>query len=159
MDGVVDMARPVVRAAVAADALAIYPNLIERHRKQVDALGQGALGIVASLEASAVTMCGAVGGEVVCLGGVFPVGSALVPAGETWMIHTPGIERHRKAFLRESRRTVHGWLDRFLVLSDFVDVRDGKTLRWLRWIGFRVTDNLRAPDGRTMLRVELRRWA
>ena len=107
-----------VREATAADAVAIYGRVIERHRAQIDALGMGVDGLIQQIERSAVTMVGMVDGVPVCLGGVLPYGAALVPCGETWMIITPELEDCRKAFLRLSRATVWRWMDRFWMLSD-----------------------------------------
>jgi hypothetical protein len=80
--------------------------------------------------------CGVGHGGPFCVGGVVVSPSGI---GAPWMIATPGVARNRKFFLRASRAGVAAMQARFPVLRNVVDVRYDKSIRWLTWLGFRVS--------------------
>lgn len=55
-----------------------------------------------------------------------------------WALSGPGVEKHKKAFLRTSRAVLAQLLERSEVLWNFVDVRYAAALRWVKWMGFSV---------------------
>lgn len=69
-------------------------------------------------------------------GAVIVVGGAI--NGRVWMIASEaGLERHKRQFLRQSKAEVAEMLKLWPVLRTRVDERWIKSLRWLRWLGFR----------------------
>lgn len=69
-----------------------------------------------------------------------PVGICGIAAGHTpgdkqvWMLATDELFRHRKLFLRESRRWIHSYLKRYR-LWNWVDARNTEHIAWLNWLG------------------------
>ncbi len=150
----------VVRPATPDDAVAILPHVIPKQRAALDALPGGDLaGLQYAIGMSERTICGAVNGVPVCLGGVVRSGSALAPVGILWMTITPGLAKHPKQFLRDSRATIRSWASMFPVLVDFVDTEQKTTLRWLSWLGFDILPPVPGMNGNMVHPVELRAWA
>lgn len=72
-------------------------------------------------------------GEPIMIFGVVPVEEM---AAAIWLLSTPEIEDVSLTFLRESRRIISDFHDRWPVLFNYVDARNEVHLKWLRWIGF-----------------------
>lgn len=88
--------------------------------------------------------------EPLCIGGVGP-GAGI---GVLWMVSQPGLERHKKFFLRESRARLPELLERFPRLITIVSCEYTKSLRWLEWLGFDVSQEI-AVRGRPLRKVTL----
>lgn len=58
--------------------------------------------------------------------------------GLPWMVGTQDLERHRRAFLLESRRVFEVIQARRSYLVNWVDARNRKAVRWLAWLGFTI---------------------
>lgn len=73
-----------------------------------------------------------------------------------WLLTGIGIERHKKAFLRETK----WWIENrasamYPHLVNIVDARYEQSLRWLRWLGFKIHDPRPfGPDGVMFCTVE-----
>lgn len=86
-------------------------------------------------------------GRIICMAGVSPfslVGSTGVP----WILGSPLVAMHRRAFLTESRRMVARWLCCFASLRNVVDCRYLVAIRWLRWLGFEIGPAFSLAHGR-----------
>jgi len=71
--------------------------------------------------------------------GMFGVGKSNMPnTGIVWMLNTPLLEKHRVQFLRACK--AGEWVDvlheKYPILTNAVDERNTKHIRWLRWLGF-----------------------
>jgi hypothetical protein len=62
--------------------------------------------------------------------------SMMLGPGVPWMVASPEIASVGARFLRESRRQVATMLERYTVLTNFVDARNEPAIRYLRWLGF-----------------------
>lgn len=73
---------------------------------------------------------------------MFGVGdiNILAGIGGPWFLGTDALDAHRMAFLRGSRRWLPKLLARYEVLRNFVDVRNTASVRWLRWLGFTLSE-------------------
>ena len=93
----------------------------------------------AAFKSSAVTWTASVAGEPMC---IFGVGAAsfLSREGSPWLLGTDLILAHQLGFLRRSRAVVAEMLGLFPRLANVVDARNAMSIRWLRWLGFRVGD-------------------
>lgn len=60
--------------------------------------------------------------------------------GSPWLLGTPLIERYPSFFLRNSRPYVSQMLDAYPTLTNYVDVRNRLSVRWLQWCGFQLTE-------------------
>lgn len=82
---------------------------------------------------------GVVDGEPVCVFGVAR-GSLLSGEGWPWMIGTDRLPFRGRAFLEGSREVVAEMRRRFPVLRNFVDERNYRAVRWLKWLGFTIME-------------------
>jgi hypothetical protein len=73
----------------------------------------------------------------VCIYGVVPE-SMLGNVGVPWMVSTHYMDIHAGTFLRQSRTQVMETLGKFNKLLNFVDARNQRSIRWLKWCGFNV---------------------
>lgn len=87
-----------------------------------------------SFAASVLCWAAVVDRETIAMFGVVPRGPW--PAGRPWMIGTKDLDKHRFKFVKGCREVVQEMLGTFPSLENVVDVRNRKTIRWLRWLGF-----------------------
>ena len=78
-------------------------------------------------------------GVPVCVFGIVPY-SVLSGAGIPWMVGTPGIDRHAVGFIRRCRMDLARFFGEWDKLFNVVDARNTKAIRWLKWLGFSVSD-------------------
>ena len=132
-----------MRPSIVEDTIYVARNLREEDREEcVAAAGlPPEISIPLSVRKADVcrTIC-APGGNPMGLYGVTgaegTVGGAKVAS--VWMVCTPEILAHQKAFLRRSRRCVDKFFDDWDVLVNFADVRNEVHHNWLRWCGFTI---------------------
>lgn len=55
-----------------------------------------------------------------------------------WLLCSDVIRQHPKVFLRETKRQTYEWLERHLILRNFVHVDHSRSIRWLEWLGFTI---------------------
>jgi hypothetical protein len=76
-------------------------------------------------------------GPVVAAWGVRPL-SILASKGLAWCLTGEAVERHWRMFARASLWWRDAMLEDFDFLENHVDARYEVSIRWLRWLGFRV---------------------
>lgn len=88
---------------------------------------------------------------------MFGVGdiNILAGVGAPWLLGTDAVEQNYIAFLRGSVEWRDQLLQRYSVLKNFVDVRNRASIRWLRWLGFTLSDPM-AYRGHEFRLFELR---
>ncbi len=93
--------------------------------------------ITRSLEASPDPRVGLADGEVTC---VFGVGewSAIGLLGVPWLLTAESMPRHASKLLSGSRAYMDEVRERYTVLTNHVDARNQKAVRWLRWLRFEI---------------------
>jgi hypothetical protein len=78
-------------------------------------------------------------GELVAISGIS--GSLIDDGvGVIWMLASDGVERVPKLLLKGQRQYVRDLLQGHDMLLNFVDNRNIKAHRWLRWLGFQLGD-------------------
>lgn len=97
------------------------------------------------LRISALCYTALVDGEPVAVVGVTPL-SVLAGKGCPWMVATSRVDRHARQLLEVSRPVVDLMAEQFPLLANFVDNRNVKAHRWLRWLGFHLHPPV--PHGR-----------
>ena len=107
-----------------ADVLEIYSSHLIR---PFDALMEGF--------ASGPCWVALSGGRTLCAFGV-AVASISTGTANPWMLGTDEIEAHAREFLVKGKKIVDGWAGTYPVLFNYVDARNKKAIRWLRWLGF-----------------------
>lgn len=60
----------------------------------------------------------------------------LCGGGHPWMLATPALPAHARAFHHLAAEVLQGWLTQYARLSNLVDSRNALHIRWLRRLGF-----------------------
>lgn len=124
--------------ATEDDARELAPLLRAEDRAEVIALGiEPVDGLLQSLAAAREAWTYRDDGRIICMAGVAPL-SLIGSTGVPWLLGSPLVASHRRAFMVETRRMVAQWLSIFPVLRNVVDARYEAAIRWLRWLGFTV---------------------
>jgi RimJ/RimL family protein N-acetyltransferase len=126
-----------IRPATFRDALTLVMRKADR--EEVEALsGRDPREVlVESVERSASAWAGLADGKLVCLFGVVPM-SLVGVTGIPWLLGSDDVCTYGRAFLRRNRAYVHAMLAEYPVLTNVVDARNDVSIRWLRWLGFRL---------------------
>lgn len=127
----------VFRPATVADVAAIVPRLRQADIDECNALvGPGrVLATAASTVAgSPYAMAWEHDGELIALFGV--AGSLLDDIGAPWMFGTPAMHRCGRALISASPAYIRQMTELFPILSNVVDVRNVRSIRWLKRMGF-----------------------
>ena len=92
-----------------------------------------------SVAGSSLSKVGRVDGKPVV---VFGVGSPglLSAKGVPWMLAIEGFEKYAIAFLRRCRKGVREMAQDYEVLENWVDDRNTTSIKWLKWMGFKMDD-------------------
>jgi len=88
---------------------------------------------------------------------MFGVGdlNVLAGSGAPWLLGTDVVLAHQTEFLRSSLEWRGQLLRRYSILRNFVDARNEVSVRWLRWLGFSLSDPVE-HRGHTFYIFELR---
>lgn len=92
-----------------------------------------------SLRKSSVAWTALVDGRPEVMWGVGDI-NILAGVGAPWLLGTDAVEKHSVAFLRRSADFRAQLLARYSVLRNFVDDRNTVSIRWLKWLGFKLSD-------------------
>lgn len=134
--------------ATEDDARELAPLLRAEDRAEVLALGLEPVdGLLQSLGAACETWTWRDDGRIICMAGVVPL-SLIGSTGVPWLLGSPLVARHRRAFMLETRRMVAHWLMMFGVLRNVVDDDYAAAHRWLRWLGFEISEPFTLANGR-----------
>lgn len=87
---------------------------------------------------------GLIDGVPICMFGVVPA-SLVESVGRPWMIGTPAVEKFDRIFLKHCHEVVKNMASEYKTLYNFVDLRNKKAIRWLKWLGFTMEEP--APFG------------
>lgn len=132
------MSELLIRDIREGDVEALLANLRPADRAEADALlgpnkTDGA--IRESIDLSVMAWTGHVGDEVAFIFGCSPA-SLLGDEGIPWLVGTPLIDRHRRAFIRFSHTYIPSMQAIFPTLVNLVDARNVKSIAWLKKMGF-----------------------
>ena len=118
---------------------------VARHMRAADvaecaACGYTDLEAVLREEVAISALCWAVhiDGEPAALFGVAPLTGLLGETGVPWLLGTPLVTRHRRAFIRTSAAYIARMHAAFSHLLNFVHAENTQAVRWLRHAGFTV---------------------
>ena len=74
-------------------------------------------------------------GVPACMFGVTQA-SLITDTGRPWMISTDVVDRYPLSFLREQKPFMVNIRRSYARLENYVDVRNTRSIRWLKWLGF-----------------------
>lgn len=132
------MAELLIRDVQPGDVEALLQNLRPADRAEADALfgpDKAESAIRESVSLSVMAWTGHVGDEVAFIFGCAPA-TLLGEEGLPWLVGTPLIDCHRRAFIRFSHTYIPCMLAIFPTLVNLVDARNVKSIAWLKKMGF-----------------------
>lgn len=110
-----------------------------------------------SLRKSSLAMTALVDGRPEVMFGAGDL-SVLSQVGAPWLLGTDAVTEHYVAFLRRSVSWRDQLLLRYQVLRNAVDDRNAASKRWLRWLGFNLSEPMPlGKDGEMFRLFEMRR--
>jgi hypothetical protein len=126
-----------VRPAVLEDAAAIAADLREADRLELEASTpkKPEAAILEAIRLSVVCWTAECDGVPIAVFGVSPV-SMIRGTGSPWLLGTTGCDAVTVPFVRLARQYIPAMLSLFPELENMVDVRNVKSIRWLKRLGF-----------------------
>jgi hypothetical protein len=127
-----------VRPATLADAQDVAARLREEDRQEVLAAG--------GMDPRIVLPAYIMEGREVYAAGIESIGRAEVlfgcdpvtgepQIGVIWLLSTPVLYDYRREFLVTSKRLFAEYHERYELLTNFVDERNVRHIKWLKWLG------------------------
>ncbi len=147
-----------VRASVSGDITPIAEGMRMADRAEVWAASRRTpeQALSFSFQNSALVFTGLADGNPFVMFGVGEQ-SRLLGVGVPWLLGTDEIARHAVPFLRRCGFWKKRLLADYRVLKNHVDNRNQLSIRWLRWIGFSLSEpRPHGPDGLLFRAFELR---
>lgn len=134
------MARLEIRTATLDDAFKLHPNLRELDRQELEAsagLNTG-MTLARSVVLSEHPRAGvAPDGEVVALYGIVPR-SILSDIGVPWMLASDRAAQYPKQIFGIAKDFTLRSRERYELLENYVDTRNGPSIRWLERLGYTI---------------------
>lgn len=96
-------------------------------------------GLMSCLKQSSIARTAMFEEEVAAMFGVAPV-NMMTGHGSMWLLSSQVVEEVPLLFLRRSREEVRKLLEVWPLLTNYVDARYTKALRWVEWLGFQIGD-------------------
>ena len=93
--------------------------------------------VLASLKGSRNPLIGLADEKPVCIFGHCPT-SLLSSSTSPWLLGTDDLPLHSREFLKLSKLYVDELGKHFRLMFNYVDERNTTSVRWLKWLGFRV---------------------
>jgi len=128
--------KPYYRLSNATDAEILAPKLRKQDREEVWAshgLTPMAALVTSQTNSSESHTIIAHDGEVIGMFGVVDEGAVGIP----WLLASDRLPEVAREFLPESLKWVERINQDYLVLTNYVDVRNTAARRWLKWLGFK----------------------
>lgn len=147
-----------VRQSVAADGAIIAANLRECDRAELEASTsvKPVKAITDSIRLSAAAWTAEIDGIPIAVFGVTPT-SLLAGIGSPWLLATTDCDSVTVPFVRLTRTYIPIMQSLFPVLENLVDVRNKKSIRWLKRLGFEFHEAEPHPySGLLFCRFEMR---
>ena len=90
---------------------------------------------------------GLINHKVLCIWGVGKI-SYLSREGIPWMLTSNFVDEHYREFLRRSKGHLQDMKKEAVILTNMVDARNKKSIKWLKWLDFTIHDPVPfGPDG------------
>jgi hypothetical protein len=126
-----------IRPATFRDALTLEMRRADRDEVEAMSGRNPREALVESVENSAKAWAGLADGQLVCLFGVVPL-TLIGITGVPWLLGSNEVCAFSRQFLRRNKAYVTEMLADYPVLRNVVDQRNTVSIRWLRWLGFRM---------------------
>ncbi|MDR3569616.1 MAG: hypothetical protein P4L43_16445 [Syntrophobacteraceae bacterium] len=117
-------------------------EMSEEDRAECAAMGLGPLrALTLGFDRSVVAWCALKVPEhrPLCAFGCMPLEGILSGKGSPWFLSTPELRKYAVRFLKDCDEYLGRMLDICPVLVEMVDVRHLRGIKWVKWLGFRLT--------------------
>lgn len=152
------MAEVLIRATEPGDVARLFANLRASDLAECQAYGKPDIlaGIESSAARSLLCWTGLVDGELAAILGVAPL-SIVNGIGSPWMLGTPVLDAHQRVLVRKTPEYIARMLKAFPHLVNFVHAKNTTSVRWLRRLGFSLSEPAPfGPLGEPFHRFEMR---
>lgn len=122
-----------------------HAQYIAAHVREADRVELWAAGYMTPLETMIKAMdrseafTGMADDTPVCMWGVVQ-DDILFGFGIPWMVASTHLDTHARAFLSRNKAVIVEMLSKYGILSNYVDTRNRKAIKWLQWLGFKVAE-------------------
>lgn len=126
-----------IRDPLPGDVEEIASNLRQSDRREIWAASRltPLEGLRVAAARSPDIWVGTVDGKPIGMAGAF-AGSLLGSVGYPWQLSTPEIDKVAIPYLRSSRIYFEAIRCRYELLCNWVDARNTKSIRWMKYLGF-----------------------
>ena len=97
--------------------------------------------ILSTVDLSLASWAGYIDGELFVIAGVIP-GDLETDTGIPWLIASPRMDECRVAIGRHTRYAIKRMQATFSRLENYVHIRNENAIKWLKWSGFTVEDEV-----------------
>lgn len=152
------MVEVLIRPTEPGDVARLFANLRASDLAECQAYGKPdiAAGIESSAARSLLCWTGLVDGELAAILGVAPL-SIVNGIGSPWMLGTPVLDAHQRVLVRKTPEYIARMLKAFPHLVNFVHAKNTTSVRWLRRLGFSLSEPAPfGPLGEPFHRFEMR---
>ena len=128
-----------VRPAILKDALELAPKIRKGDREEIQASGNVSplKALVIPFTQDRAKIYSVIGTESEGVIGMFGVASCADPEyGVAWMLSSELLFKHTKQFIKECPQWIEEMGKGYKYLYNFVDKRNWKSLKWLQYLGF-----------------------
>jgi|TARA_B110000305_G_scaffold190935_1_gene213449 hypothetical protein len=128
-----------VRPAILKDALELAPKIRKGDREEIQASGNISplKALVVPFTQDRAKIYSVIGTESEGVIGMFGVASCADPEyGVAWMLSSEKLFKHTKQFIKECPQWIEEMGKGYKYLYNFVDKRNWKSLKWLQYLGF-----------------------
>lgn len=137
------MTRYQIVPATLEHAAELAPRMRHADVVELDAMGYEPYpALVRSMDESLAAFAGLADGRVVAMFG-HCVKSMLSDEAFPWLLTSPDMPKHAKAFLRLNKEYIAGLRQQYRLLWGLVCETNAVSIRWLAWLGFTVDDDVR----------------
>jgi hypothetical protein len=95
--------------------------------------------MIEAIKSSDVSYTGLFEGQPICMFGVVNE-SLIFKRGLVWFVGSSKLDDHPIGFLRRAKKGLMKMLSEYDILENYVDARYTKCIKWLKWMGFSVSD-------------------
>lgn len=130
-----------IRPTTPDDIAALASNLRDLDWQEMQAYGrkEPLAPLMSSFRQSLMCWSGLAGGELACVIGVSPI-SMLGGIGSPWMMGTPVLDRNSRVLMRMAPAYIGQMLAVFPHLINFVHAKNHTSVRWLKRLGFQLSE-------------------
>lgn len=135
------MADVLIRLTTDEDIPLLATNMRAADQDEVRASGHNNIewAVTRSVRASLLCWSAFVDGELACILGAAPL-SVVSGIGSPWMLGTPVLDANARILVRETPRYISKMQTAFPHLLNFVHADNKTSVRWLRRLGFTLSD-------------------